>query len=197
MNATNRGFNRLLILIVGILLIAAGAAAALLVALPAVATGWTAWFTTVPTTIPWATTSVVGQVGWLSITAAVVALILGLLLIAFILRQGRGHTAGVLERRTGGSRTRIDLALPRTLLTDHLDELPDILASRVTAYDVRGTPTLKVSVRARRGASPVAITGQIIDALRALDTVLGEELPAYVQISGGFRARTAARARVA
>lgn len=198
MNTTNRGFNRLLLLIVGLLLIAAGAAAALLVALPAFATGWTAWFNAVPTAVPWAVTEVAGQVGWLAIAVAVAALILALLLIAFIVRQGHGHTAEVLERRTGEhGRTRIDLAIPRTLLTNHLDDLPDLLASRVTAYEVRGTPTLKISVRARRGASPATVTQQVTDALHALDTVLGQQLPAYVQISGGFRARTATRARVA
>ena len=193
MNTTNRAANRLFLLITGLVLLAAGAAAILLAALPAVAGGWRQQASAIPTT-----TAVIGTVGWLALVVGVIALVLAVLLIVFILRQGRGHSAAVLERRHGATgRTRIDRAVPRNLLTERLEENPDILASRVTAYDVRGTPTLKVSVRARRGTSPAAITDDVLSALRALDAVLGEELPASLQISGGFRARAAGRARVA
>ena len=114
-----------------------------------------------------------------------------------MLRQDRGHAASVLGRRAGSGRTRVDLAVPRTLLTDRLAENPDVPASRVTAYDVRGTATLEVAVRARRGVSPAAVGDDVLSALRALDAVLGEELPASVQIGGALRARRASRARVA
>ena len=199
MNTTNRAANRLFLLITGLVLLAAGATAILLAALPAFASGWRRQASAIPTDLPsWATTTVTGTVGWLALAVGVIALVLAVLLIVFILRQGHGHAAAVLERRNGTTgRTRIDLAVPRNLLTERLQENPDILASRVTAYDVRGTPTLKVSVRARRGTSPAAITDDVLSALRALDAVLGEELPAYLQISGGFRARAAGRARVA
>lgn len=199
MNTTNRAANRLFLLVLGVLLIAAGATAILLAALPAFTAGWKQQATALPAGLPtWATATVIGTVGWLAIAVGVVALILVILLIAFIVRQGHGHAASVLERRNGPTgRTRVDLAVPRSLLTAQLEENPDILASRVTAYDVRGTPTLKVSVRARRGVSPAAITDDVLAALRSLDAVLGEELPTYLQISGGFRARTASRARVA
>ena len=199
MNTTNRTANRLLLLIVGLLLLAAGAAAALLALLAGFGAAWTQWFRTTATALPaWATAVVVGKVGWIAIATAVVALVLGVLLVVFIVRQGRGHTAEVLDRRASSTgRTRIDLAVPRVLLADHLAENPDVIAARITAYAVRGTPTLKISVRARRGVSPAALSRQVIEALEALDSVLGEQLPAYVQISGGFRARASGRARVA
>ena len=199
MNTTNRAANRALLVLTGLVLIASGAAAVLIAALPAFASGWKAWFADASSGLPtWTTAPVAGTVDWLAIAAGVVALIIALLLIAMIVRQGRGHAAAVLERRiSAAGRARIDLAIPRTLLGEHLDADPDVLANRITAYSVRGTATLKISVRARRGASPRRIADGVVQALHALDAVLGEEVPAYVQVSGGFRARTSARARVA
>ena len=199
MNTTNRAANRLFLAVVGLLLIAAGAASVLLAALPAFTSGWRQQSSSITSSGPaFVTAAAVGTVSWSTIVIGAVTVVLAVLLIVFILRQGHGHAAAVLERRNGQhGRTKIDLAVPRSLLTDRLAENPDILASRVTAYDVRGTATLKVSVRARRGVSPAAITDDVLTALRSLDAVLGEELPAYLQISGGFRARTAPRARVA
>lgn len=198
MNATNRAANRLLLLVVGLLLVAAGGSAALLALVPAFARDWTRQLQALRSGVPdWAGRPVLGSVGWLALGTAAVALVLLVVLIVFVVRQGRGHTGVVVERRAGErGRTRVDLDVPRTLLTEHLSTRPDILAARVTAYAVRGTPTLKVSVRARRGASPAAVATTVTGALEALDAVLGEQLPALVQISGGFRARTASRARV-
>lgn len=199
MNATNRAANRLLLVIVGLVLVAAGAAAIALGSLPAFATGWKGWFGDAERGAPsWATTPIAGTVGWFAVFVGVVALVIAVLLIALIVRQGRGHASAVLDRRFSPTgRARIDLAIPRTLLGEQLDADPDVLANRITAYSVHGMPTLKVSVRARRGASPRAVADGVLDALRALDAVLGEEVPAYVQVSGGFRARSSARARVA
>ena len=199
MNTTNRGANRGLLLIVGLLLIAGGATSVLLGTVQQVRDGWTAWFRSAGSSLPvWSTQPLVGRVGWLAILVSTAAVVLIVLLIAFVVRQGNGRTAAVVEHRAdGGGRTRVDLSIPRTLLTDHLQNLPDVLGSRVTAYDVRGTPTLKVSVRARRGVSPAVVTDQVVQSLHALDQVLGEQIPAYVQVSGGFRARTGSRARVA
>jgi hypothetical protein len=198
-NTTDRAANRLFLLVLGLLLVAAGAASVLLAALPAFSAGWKQRAADIPTSAPaWITAAAVGTVSWLAVGIGVIAVVLAVLLIVFVLRQGRGHTASVLEDRNGSTgRTRIDLAVPRHLLDERLGQNPDVLASRITAYDVRGTPTLKVSVRARRGASPAAITDDVLTALHALDAVLGEELPTCLQISGGFRARSAGRARVA
>ena len=199
MNTTNRGANRFLLLVVGLLLLVLGAAAVLLGALPAFASAWRDSATSVRQDGPtWVTDAAVGSVSWLTIAVAALAVIVAVLLIVFIVRQGRGHESAVLERRNGATgRTTVDLAVPRTLLSEHLRDHPDVLASRITAYDVRGVPTLKISVRARRGVSPSAIRDEVVGALHALDAVLGEQVPACLQISGGFRARTASRARVA
>ena len=115
MNTTNRAANRLFLLVLGLLLLAAGAVAVLLVALPAFAAGWKQQASAIPAAAPpWISTAAVGSVNWLTIVIGVLAVVLAILLVAFIVRQGHGHAASVLERRNGPTgRTRIDLAVPR------------------------------------------------------------------------------------
>ena len=197
MNSTNRGANRLFIIIVGVLLIAAGAVGILLAALPAVTSTWKQQGGSLRSSAPsWVGSAVTGTASLLVLGILLVALILVILLIVFIVRQGGGHTGRVLHRTDSPNAvTDIDLAVPRTLLSDHLSDLPELVGNRVTAYRVKRTPMIKVSVRARRGIAPDDAAHAVVDALKALDSILGFELPAMVQISGGFRARAAKPAR--
>lgn len=193
MNNTNRGANRLLIVIIAVLLIAAGAVAIALGAIPAVTSAWKQQGSAIKSSAPdWVGKAVTGTASLLVLGIILVALILIVLLIVFIVRQGGGHTSRVLQKNTSPTAsTTIDLTVPRTLLSDHLSDLPELLTNRVTAYRVRRTPMLKISVRARRGIAPNDAADAVIGALTTLDSILGFELPAMVQISGGFRARSA------
>lgn len=198
MNSTNRGFNRLLILVVAVILIAAGAAAIALAALPVVARQWGTTAKSVMSSAPtWIADPAVGAASLLTIAVGVVAVILAILLTVFIARQGRGHTTRLVERHDGDTgSTLVDLGVPRTLLETELADRPEFVATRISAYLVRKTPALKVSVQCRRGVAPTDATAIVVRALEGLDDILGVRIPALVQVSGGFRSRVSSRARL-
>jgi hypothetical protein len=198
MNTTNRGLNRLFILVVGLLLIVAGAAAVLLAAIPAVTTQWRSTAKDLASNpMPWVADPTVGKASLLVAGMAVVALVLILLLLAFIAKQGHGRAAAAIERHDGSMSTRIDLAVPRALLEQHLEQRDELVGLRISAYEVRGTPMLKITARCRRGVSPAAVADLIGRAVADLEQIIGTDVPAFVQLTGGFRAGSVSRPQVA
>lgn len=198
MNTTNRALNRLFIVVVGLLLIVAGAAAILLAAAPAVTEQWKRTATGLARNPqPWVADPSVGKASLLVIGIAVVALVLILLLLAFILRQGHGRSAAALQHRDGTTSTRIDLAVPRALLEEHLSRRDELVGLRISAYEVRGTPMLKITARCRRGVSPAVVADLIGRSIEDLEQIIGTDVPAFVQLTGGFRAGSTSRPQVA
>jgi len=197
MNSTARGLNRLLLAVVAIVLLAAGAVSVALVAVPGFAGAWAAQVRSALRGAPaWAGSPLVGPVSALGVGIAAVALVLALLLLAFIARQGGGRTTRVAEEHRDAGTTLVDLGVPRRLLEEELTDRPEFVAVRVSAYRVRRTPALKVSVQCRRGVAPSTASSAVTDALEGLDEILGTSIPALVQVSGGFRSRLAGRARL-
>jgi hypothetical protein len=199
MNTTNRALNRLFVLVVGLLLLAAGALAVALATVTAVASQWkrTAAGLAGDGAPSWVRDPAIGQASPLVLGVAVVAVVLIVLLIAFVAKQGHGRTAAALEQRTGATVTRIDLAIPKALLEQHLQDRPELAGLRISAYEVRGTPMLKITARCSRGASPAAVSAAIGGAIRDLEQIVGTDVPAFVQLTGGFRIGSASRPRVA
>lgn len=201
MNSTNRALNRALILAIGLLALLAGAALLAISTVPTIRgnyraaapeahgdlTGWLA-------TIPLARTGT--SWGWVLTLAALVLIVV--LLLIFIFRQGRGRYDTLLrEDTTPSGATVIDSDVAEQAIQQDLDGRPELLSSHVSSYRVRRTPVLKVSVTCRRGESPRHVAEQIENTLTALDALLGQQIPALIQISGGFRARLSRRTRVA
>ncbi len=191
MNSTNRGANRLLIFACGLLLLAAGSAAAATVLIPTVRDGWRDAVGQVePGVSAW-----LGSAGtsWL---AVVVLALLVVAAIVFIARIGRGRSRiAVSEPGEHGSIT-IDAAVPERAIQDALAQQPELVAVQVSTHNVRRVLALKVSVTCRRGVSPKDAASIVEGRLRALDELLGRELPALILIGGGFRARTTKTTRL-
>ncbi|WP_165066725.1 Asp23/Gls24 family envelope stress response protein [Marisediminicola senii] len=200
MNNTNRALNRTVVIVTGIVLMALGAGAIAVALLPDVRSAWgdtapgvfdtvTGWFRATPmvdTGNSWI---------WVGIIAALVLAVVAA--IVFMLRQGHGHTGTLLtDDPTDHGTTTIDTKVAEDAVQEALENRPELLSTRVSTYSVRGTPMLKVSVTARRGVSPREVTTMVDEVLHNLDALLGAEIPALVHISGGFRARTKAAARV-
>lgn len=199
MNSTNRGLNRLLILIVGIVLVVLGAAAIAVVTVPFIAEwwrdnraaaldtidGWFAWnpFAAVPGVDAGDTAPIV-----VPILGVVLLVVVAALLIAFALRQGRGR-ASIVHR---ASAERGDVVLEADVaahaLGDALDGNAAFSAVRVSAWQVGRDRALKVAVTCGRGISPRVAVETVSDAVEALDRLLGVELPVIVEVGGGFRA---------
>jgi hypothetical protein len=197
MNNTNRALNRLFIFVVGLVLLAAGAAALLLAVLAPVGSQWRSSASSLASDPqPWVAEPTIGKASLLVLGMIVVSLVLIVLLIAFIARQGHGHSAAALQQRAGATSTRIDLAIPRALLEDHLKRRDELVGLRISAYEVRNTPMLKITARCRRGISPAVVADLIGRALQDLETIVGTDVPAFVQLTGGFRAGSATRPQV-
>ena len=200
MNNTNRALNRILVAFIGLLTLLVGAALVAIAALPAIRAGYrstapgihgaiTGWLKTTPlldTGSSW---------GW--IFALALLLLIVILLLVFIFRQGQGHQDILLrEDTTQAGTTIIDSAVAEHVIQDDLDGRPEFVASRVSTYQVRGTPVLKISVTCRRGVSPRDVTTMIESTLNAFDALLGRQIPALLQISGGVRARLSRTTRI-
>jgi hypothetical protein len=205
MTSTNRVLNRLFIFVVGLLLVAVGAALLLLAIAPPARVLWaqvsaigiaalTQWLRATP--LPNLPVSVSGSWLWLLTLAAGGALIP--LLARFSIRQGRGRTRQLVN--TGGDAPSgtvfVDSHVAVDAIQDALSGRPELVASEVSTYRVDHQSVLKVAITCRRGISPLEASRIATEALVAFDALLGVQLPALVQISGGLRARTTSLARL-
>lgn len=199
MNDTNRALNRVLLAIVALAALTVSAAAVLLVAVPTAPALWAAIARQVVRTSDRAFGASLGPGVGLSAAALIalgVAVVFVLLLVAFIVRQGRGATSTVVTVGTDAGSAEIDVAVPAALLADRLSAVPGVAAANVSAYRVRTTPAVKVTVRCRRGASPRLIADALDEAVGRLHGALGVPLPVFAQLVGGFRARLRPAVRV-
>lgn len=198
MNNTNRALNRVFILIIGVLLLAAGAAAVLIAVIPTAASQYKTTAAGLGTSAqPWVADPTIGKASLLVLGIVFVAVILIVLLIAFIAKQGHGHTAAALQQHDGATRTRIDLTIPKALLEEHLKDRDELAGLRISAYEVRNTPMLKITARCRRGVSPAVVSELIGRAVGDLEQIVGTDVPTFVQLTGGFRTGSASRPQVA
>lgn len=200
MNNTNRFANRFLLLIAGLVTLILGAAA---IGLAAVAPFADRWDETAPEVLTDIETRLqatpITQSGPSWITAGALALlVLAVVVLAiFIFRQGRGQTSRLVVSRTGDDGTTIiDTAVAADILHEALSRQPELIASHVSAYSVRRTPVLDVTVTCRRGASPRAVSDMVNNSLDDLNALVGAEIPALVHIGGGLRTRLTAPQRL-
>ncbi|MDF2443140.1 MAG: hypothetical protein JWR01_1343 [Subtercola sp.] len=201
MNSTNRGANRAVILLAGLVLLVVGLAGLAVGLLSDVRSSFSDQAPGVLGTVTdWLKATPLADTGhsWLWIAAAVIALVFIALFVVFIARQGGGHTRALLaESPTEHGRTVVDASVAEQLLQDSLGSRPELVGSHVSTYAVRGTSVLKVSVSCRRGVSPADAKDLVEEQLLALDALLGTSIPALIQVSGGFRVRTAGATRLA
>ncbi|MGK9148494.1 hypothetical protein KXS11_12780 [Plantibacter flavus] len=199
MNSTNRFLNRMFIFVVGLIALAAGAAVSVGAVLPDVQK-------TVSDNAERAVTPTVDTIAaqpWILWVAAVAAALLIVLLLWFVLRQGHGHTGTLLQvgaqrsrnTPTGGSVT-LDVTVAARVLEEAVGRNPDVVSVDVTGFRIRGQRTLRLTVHARRGSSPVRIRRAVDAVVTEWDGVLGAETPVVVQIVSGLRTRFASTNRV-
>lgn len=200
MNNTNRALNRLLVFVIGLVLLAGGAA---------VAVG--ALWPDVRDTVSGAASDASGPVSdalsgdqiWILWVVAAASLVLILLLVWFALRQGHGQTGELLTVHEGsgrdeptGGRLVIDAKVAEQVLEEALADTAGIVSIDVTAFRVKGENVLRVTADARKGASPVEIRRSIDQAVARWDELLGTETPVVIQINGGLRTQMASATRL-
>jgi hypothetical protein len=200
MNSTNRFLNRAFAFVVGLIVLALGLGAIAVASVPVVRAGYRE---TAPTVVEdltgfFAASPVPGLLhSWWFIALIAALVVLVILLLLFVLRQGRGHT-GTLFAST--SKTEgpviVDSKVAEQLLETALDGRSELVSSRVSTYDIDGTPVLKISATAKRGVSPRHVVDLVERHVAAMNSLLGRDIPAAIQVSGGFRARSGRATRL-
>lgn len=202
MNSTNRGLNRAILLIVGLAMLAVGGAAATAVLWPAFGQVWT---TTVGGAIGWArdthaASPVYGgtTVSWLIVAALAVQVVLIVLAIAVLAHLG-GRRSRTVLRATGAESPLGPVTVQESFASDAirntLSAHEEILSSSVSANEVKGRPVLHVSVTPRQNTSPRAVADLLARLTANLATLTGQDIPTYISIHTGLRARLATDAR--
>ena len=196
MTSTNRGLNRLILAMSGLLLLTAGTTAALVAGLPGARSLWesaAAALVTEAERVVSATQLGATGVSWVWVALLALLVLLITVLLAFIIRQGQGRTRTLFNTvPTDHGRTRIDAAFAEQALEQSLAGHTDFFDVHASTYRVNGASMLRVSVTARRGASPRDVINDIETSVEGLDGVFGRELPVLLHIGGGLRSRLAA-----
>jgi hypothetical protein len=204
-NTTPRFLNRLLLAVVGLLLLAVGAAGLLVLVLPGAAGWWAGTAPQVGTVIEDVrrSTTLEGQADtWLWPVLAAVLVVLIVLLVLWVMMQGRGRAAlfwsGESERPAGQAPGSVSISAgaAEQLLRSALLERPDLVGASVSTWYVRGVPGLRVRVHPRRGTPPYAVAADVSRLVEALDAVTGLRVPVLISIAAGGRARFARTERV-
>ncbi|WP_066521358.1 hypothetical protein [Curtobacterium ammoniigenes] len=182
MTQSNRTMNRLILILLGLIAIAAG----LLLGSGSVPAARAALKRTVslPTHL-----TIAAATDW---TIAVGAGVIVILSLIWIVTRGRGGTSIAARRAFGRDAVTINIALIRAVIDDALRGAPDIVSTGVDAYRVRRQRVLRMRVAVRRGGNAVAALEMVDEALSELDRTLGQQVPVLVHLT---RSTTSALAR--
>jgi hypothetical protein len=189
MNATNRALNRAFILIVGLVLLGVGALVAAAAAIPAWLAAWQDGSDAVTSGLGAAIASapIAGsEHSWILIAGAGVAVIVAVLLVVFVLRQGHGHTRTVLSREGDGGEIAVDASVVHSAIEQALRDHPGVGSVSVSSYRVRKSGAVKIAIGARRGASPADLREAADAVVARWDDLLGEELPVLITVGSAF-----------
>ncbi len=208
MNSTNRALNRAFVFVIGAILLSAGGAGIALATVPAWANAWRHTAPMVRDSVDSAVknTAVIGDQSWILIALPAACLVLIALLLVFVFRQGRGRTTLLLDVPDAVSRDsttegeaakhvpyggglRLDASLAEQVIEDDLATRTELLSSDVSTFLVKGLPALRITASPRRGVSPQTVQRIVESTLRSWDAALGREVPAFVHVSAGLRAR--------
>ncbi|MEI2277892.1 hypothetical protein OHC50_10520 [Paenarthrobacter ilicis] len=199
MRQTNRALNRLLLALLGIVLLGAGAALIAAGTIPGVATTWadigknvTEQVRTLATTAPLPEPV---RSWWL--VAGVVILLIGAVLgAAWLAAQGGGRTPRATEKSEGSDgRTVVDVGLISSAVQEALSGNRDVLASSVSAWETRRGTALKLRMEARQGTSPRELADTAEQLIKEIDAWLGHRMPVLVRITSGARAKVSGSRR--
>ena len=218
MNTTNRALNRIGIFLVGLVLLLAGAAVALASALPEWIDRWMSVSATADSSTSdfLQSTEVNGMESWVLLALPAACVLLIVLLVVFIFRQGNGRTRALVSDdvattsaaknaknaktdknpgSTGSGTVTIDGKVAEQSIQDALDNHPGLISSQVGTFLVKRIPTLRITANTRRGVSPKDVRTYIDEVVAAWDATLGREVPVVIQITSGISTRAARATR--
>ncbi|MFF7291093.1 hypothetical protein ACFY9N_01035 [Microbacterium sp. NPDC008134] len=197
MNATNRALNRVLLLVIGLLLLALGAAGIAIASWPTAAEIWKeagrnaeSWFDQAGA----ATRIAGGAASWIGI-GALAAVVVVIVLLILALGSVIGRRSKTAIRSSGAQNALGRVTVTESFVSDavknSLARRDEILSASVTANDIRREPVLHVSVTPRQNTDPRELVDHVDQLLTNLATLTGRDTAAYVSIHTGLRARLA------
>lgn len=189
MNSTNRILNRAVIFIFAVLLAAGGAAALLLALRPVWAesavvnaerliAGAVSDFAQATVAVPGA-----GEVPVALIAVFAGVLVLAVALTIFVFARGRGDVREVVRTRGSDGRTDVDRNVAAAVLADVLSARQDVLSSRTGVYLVKGRRTVRLAVTVRPGARLGDVLAAAERAVQDWDRLLGGETPILIHLT--------------
>jgi hypothetical protein len=199
MRRTNRALNRVMLALLGIALLGAGAA---LIAAGTLQGAQETW-ATIGSTLTDQARSLAGSAPgpgparswWLA--AGIAVLLLGAALsAAWLASQGGGRTPRLAEQgdATHG-RTVVDVGLISAAVQEALNGNKNVLAASVSAWESRTGTTLWLRMQARKGSSPRELADTAEELIQGIDAWMGHPIPVLVRITSGARSRASGSLR--
>jgi len=201
MNRTNRALNRLLLALAGTLLAAVGILTAGAALNPVIKDGWTNYagaavdgWQAIEASAP--LQDPIGSWWTLALVAALV--LLAVLCIVWITKQGGGRTStGAEDKDAELGNTAVDISYLEAAVDAALAGSNSIVGSSVTAWRAsgRGPTGLRLTLQARRGASPRDVADTAEALVTSIDGLLGHRTAVLVRIATGTRTKLAGALR--
>jgi len=201
MNQTNRALNRILLFVIGIVLLAAGAALVLAVAWPAAGDVWrTLGGQLNDTLVSAAQASPIGdsETSWVIVGALAAIVIVLALIVVVLAKLGGGRSRSVLRTSADDNalgRIVVKDSFAADALTTSLGARSDVLTAKVSAADVKKETVLHVAVTPHRSASPRTVVLEVDRLTSNLEALTGRSMPIYVSLRSGLRSRMATEHR--
>lgn len=197
MNDTNRAFNRTVLIVVGLILVSAGAAVIAVFAWTAAQDVWAQATTASQTWLQDAAAASAlngSAASWLAVgILALIVVVIAIALIAmFRVGGGRSHTlVDASGSRSEFGTVRVQSAFASDAMQNALADRADLLSTSVTTHTVRSASVMHVRIIPRQNTSPRRIADDVDRLAENLATLTGEQIPTYISIHSSLRARLA------
>lgn len=205
MNGTRRGLNRTLLALLGLLLIAAATLAILAGTSRGFAQAWTEAGMDV-----WAriqerlgAARIPGiELSWWTVAVFALLVLAAVLLVSWIATQGAGRSNYLATEKSAAGDTIVDAAVAGQAVKAALAQNSQVLSTSAQSWKTKGGAGsggtgLKLSVQARKGASPAELASDVEHLVKEIDALLGIQIPVLVRIKSGTRSKFARTERVA
>ena len=178
MTNSNRGLNRFILALIGLVALAAAA--------------WilnrsAGWVVLDPVAEPDATTL------WIIAGSCAALIVLSVIRIATL---GRGRSRTLQSAQDDDGSGAIEARVAADLIADDLARVPDIVNVSAHAFLVRGQVVLELGVSTRRAADVRLVVDSVGRAVAALDETLESRIPVLLHVASGVRANLAREQRV-
>lgn len=197
MNHTNRALNRFLLAATGLVLLAAGA----LIAGAGLDAGIRGRWSSAGTSLLGGWRNLAGTAplqepagSWWAVAVPAILLAGAAGCVLWLGRQGGGRTSEAARHRDAElGDTAVDISFLESAVDAALAGNRAVVGSSVTAWrGRRGTPGgLRLTLHARRGASPREVADLVDELIAAIEALLGHHTTVLVRIAGGTRTRLA------